>query len=154
MKNRKLYFFTSLGITLISLALLLSGSSLLTLGLDTADTIPLGTFTTWAGLMALPATLYFWVKELRDPSGKWYAFLSGVLRLSLLLAILWAPVSYLLAGNMSFSFSSAVEGFRGSPQAYVWFMRFTNGIVYGALLVLSLYCVTLLWERLTKKIKR
>lgn len=153
MKNRKLYLFAALFVILISMGLLVSGSPLLTLGLDEADTVPLGTFTTWAGLIALPVAVYFSVKVLREPSGKWYGFLSGFLKFIALLAVLWVPISYLLAGNMSFSFSSANDGFRGSPLAYVWFKRFTLGIVYGALAALVFHWVTRLIMGMKSRLK-
>ena len=68
MNKSKFYFYSALLITIATLVLLYTGSSLLTLSLNSSNTIPLGTFITWAGIIALPMSIYWGVKELRTPT--------------------------------------------------------------------------------------
>ncbi|WP_019038496.1 hypothetical protein [Psychroflexus tropicus] len=75
------------------------------MALDQAETIPLGTFMSWFGMIALPPSIYWGVKEFRQPTRKVTKYLSVLLKVILILGILWVPISYVLAGNLSISFS-------------------------------------------------
>lgn len=105
MNRRKIWYFSSLIVTFSTIIFLVSGSSLMMIALDDANSIPLGTFITWAGMIALPLSVYWGIKELREPSEKLNRILSGFIKIIIILGILWVPISYLLAGNLSFSFS-------------------------------------------------
>lgn len=88
-------------------------------------------------MISMPLAIYTGVRKLRQARRRLYLFLAAVLKLTLLTAILWAPVCYLLAGNMPFSFSKK-EGFRGGQLAMRWFWRFSYaipGLSIGVLLI-------------------
>lgn len=132
--------------TLSTIIILVSGSSLLTMALDNSNRIPFGTLITWAGMVSLPLTVYWGVKKLRNPTTTLNKILSGFLKITITLGILWAPISYLLAGNLSFSFSEK-ETFQGGQTAMIWFWRLSYGIAIGAILTLVIYWISLLFKR-------
>ena len=146
MKNRKIYFYSALFITLLVVILLITGSSILNIGLDSNDTIPLGTFITWLGMIALPLTVYWGTKNLRTPNNQFNNILGIALKIILVLGILWVPISYLLAGNLAFSFSEKVT-FQGGQAAMRWFWRLSYGIGIGSLSVLIIYWISLLFKK-------
>lgn len=146
MNRRKIYFYSALILTLSTIILLLIGSSLLTLALDRDKSIPLGTLITWTGMISLPLTIYWGIKEMRKPSGKFNKFLSGFLKIIIISGMLWAPISYLLAGNLSFSFSEK-ETFQGGQTAMRWFWILSYGIGIGAILTLIVFSISLLFRK-------
>ena len=146
MNKRKIYFYSALILTLSVMILLVTGSSLLTMGLDSDKSIPFGTLITWTGMISLPFTIYWGIKELRKPSSKLNRILSGFLKTIIVLGILWVPISYLLAGNLSFSFSEK-ETFQGGQDAMRWFWRLSYGIGIGAILIITTYWISLLFKK-------
>lgn len=128
------------------MALLISGSSLLNTRLDSNNFIPIGTLTTWIGMICLPLSVYWGIQEMRRPSRKETKILSLILRIIIVLGVLWVPISYGLAGNLSFSFSEKVT-FQGGQAAMRWFWRLSYGIGIGTLLILLAYWVSLLFGR-------
>ena len=146
MNKRKIYFYCALILTLSVIILLITGSSLLKIALNSEPTIPFGTLTTWTGMISLPLTIYWGIKELRKPSSKLSRILSGVLKIIIVLGILWVPISYLLAGNLSFSFSEK-ETFQGGQDAMKWFWRLSYAIGISAILTLIAYWVSLLFNK-------
>lgn len=130
---------------------MVTGSSLLTIALDYNESIPLGTLLTWAGIISLPLTIYWGSKELRKPSGKSNIILSGILKIVIIFGILWLPISYLLAGNLSFTFSEK-ESFQVGQLAMRWFWLLSYGIGIGAILTLIIYWISLLFKK--KKVER
>lgn len=126
--------------------LLVTGSSLLTIALDDKKLIPFGTLITWAGMISLPLTIYWGIKELRKPTIKLNKILAGFLKLIIILGILWVPISFLLAGNLSFSFSEK-ESFQGGQVAMKWFWRLSYGIGIGAILTISTFWISLLFKK-------
>ena len=145
MNKQKIWFFSSLTLTLSAIILLVTSASLLTLSLNKNNTIPLGTFITWIGLISLPLTIYWSVKELRKPTTKLNSILSGSLKTIIVLGILWTPLSYLLAGNFSFVFSEK-ETFQGGQTAMKLFWRLSYGIVIGSILSILSYWISLLFK--------
>lgn len=141
-------FHISLAITLLVAALLITGSPLLLIGLDAADTIPSGTFITWLGLVSLPLTMLWGFKTLQQPTNSFTRTLATLLKISIALSVLWVPVSYLLAGNISFNFSEKAT-FQGGFTAMQWFWRYTYGIVIFPLVLL----MTLGLHAVAKKIR-
>lgn len=146
MNRRKIYFFTSLSVTFFTIFLLITGSSVLTIGLGPSNSVPLGNFITWAGMISLPFTIYWGVRNLRHPNGIFNSFLARLLKIILILAILWAPISYLLAGNLNFSFSEK-ETFQGSQTAMKWFWGLSYGIGIGAISTVLIYWTSLLFKK-------
>jgi bacteriorhodopsin len=146
MNKRKIYFFSALILTIGVIILLVTGSSLLTIALNSDETIPFGTLITWTGMISLPLTIYWGIKELRKPSRKLNRILSVFLKIIIVLGILWVPISYLLAGNLSSSFSEK-ETFQGGQDAMRWFWRLSYGIGIGAILTISTYWISLLFKK-------
>ena len=146
MNKRKTYFYTALILTLSVIILLVTGSSLLTMSLSSDQSIPLGTFITWAGMVSLPLTIYWSVKELRNPTKKINIILSAFLKIIIAFGILWVPIAYLLSGNLSFTFSEK-ETFQGGQAAMRWFWRLSYGIGVGSLLTIITYWISLLFRK-------
>ena len=146
MNRIQIYFYSALILTLITIILLITGSSLLTMALGSNKSIPFGTLITWVGMISLPLTIYWGIKELRKPSGKLNKILSRFLKIIIILGILWVPISYLLAGNLSFSFSEN-ETFQGGQTAMKWFWRLSYGIGIGSILIISIYWISLLFKK-------
>jgi len=146
MNKRGVFFYSALILTLLVILLLVTGSSLLTIAVDRDKSIPLGTFITWTGMISLPVTIYWGIKNLRQPSIKLDRILSGLLKSIILLGILWVPISYLLAGNLSFSFSEK-ETFQGGQDAMRWFWRLSYGIGIGAVFILFVYWISLKFRK-------
>ena len=151
MNRRKTYFLSALILTLSAVILLITGSPLLTIALDSDKSIPFGTLITWTGMISLPLTIYWEIKDLRKPSGKLNKILSIFLKIIIILGILWVPISYLLAGNLSFSFSEK-ETFQGGQIPMKWFWRLSYGIGIGAILTLITYWISLLSKKKNKTV--
>lgn len=147
--KRKVWFYVSIFVVVSALYLLVSGSSILTIALDKNNSVPLGTFITWIGLISFPLMIFFGVKELRQPTNMFTKILGIFLKSMLILALLWLPISYLLAGNISFNFSEN-DSFQGGQLAMRWFWRLSYGIVIGSILILLIFLLV----RLFKFIKR
>lgn len=97
-------------------------------------------------MTCLPLTIYWGIKPLRQPANQFYKFLAAALKIIIVLGILWVPISYLLAGNMAFSFSEK-ETFQGGQVAMRWFWRLSYGIGIGSLTVLCIYWISLLFKK-------
>ncbi len=139
MDKTNLFFLLSLAVFLVSLFLLASASPLLNYALGDNDTVPLGSFITWAGLIALPMSLYWGSLKFRKPEGSFYKVLSLCLKITIVLAILWLPISYALAGNMNFNFGQSTS-FQGGQTAMkiFWFVSFAIPSVTLVLCLLHL----------------
>lgn len=139
MKKRKIWLVSIVLIFILASYLLITGSPILTISLSENPYFPLGNLTTWLGMIALPLTFYFGIKRLREPQTKTERYFTLVLKVFIGLAILWVPISYLLAGNLSNSFSNT-PGFQGGQSAMRLFWMNTYitvaaplllGIIYG-----------------------
>lgn len=130
MKHRKIWFIISIIITVISLFLLITGSSLLTVVLIDTIQLPLGTITTWLGFIGISSSIYLSNKELRKPSNWIIQLLNFQLKLSLFLSFCWIIISYILAGNLSFSFSEKAT-FQGGQLAMrvFWILNYALVII-------------------------
>ena len=145
MTKRKVLFLIYLILTLTVITLLVTGSSLLTIPLDNANTIPLGTFITWAGIVSFPMSIYWGVRELRWPTKRLNHFLAIFLKLIILIAILWVPLSYLLAGNIAFTFSEKAS-FQGGQSAMKWFWFLSYGVGIAPFMTILVYWISLLFK--------
>jgi hypothetical protein len=146
MNKRSIWFYGSLVVLILTIILLVSGSSILTIPLDKNNSIPLGTFITWAGIISFPTAVYTGIKDLRSPLGAFYKYLSYILKGLLILAILWVPICYLLAGNISFSFAEK-ESFQGGQLAMKWFWRLSYGIGIGSMAIVIIHWVLILVKK-------
>ena len=142
-------YFLILIIVIVSF-LLYSGSSILTVGLDQNNTIPSGTFITWAGIISLPIAIILGVKNLRHPKGSAYKFLGILLRITVFLAVLWVPVSYFLSGNLGFNFTGK-DTFRGGQLGMKWFWYYSYGIVILPIFIWIIHCFLSLFRWVRNK---
>ena len=145
--------WSALVVFIIAIGLLVTGSSILTIALDSEGKIPLGNLITWAGMIALPLAVYWGSNSLRNPQGRWPLILSILLKIALVMALLWVPISFFLSGNFNFSFSNRPE-FRGGQTAMKMFWAYSYGVA-----VLSILPILLLWlslgiDRIIKKYHR
>ncbi len=145
-KRSNVRFYFALIVTLGVAALLVTGSSLLTMALDKGNSIPAGTLITWVGMISLPLTVYWGISDLRHPVKALHRILAVILKVIVVLGILWVPISYLLAGNLSFSFTERTE-FQGGQLAMRIFWYLSYGIGIGTLLVLGIYWLSRLVRR-------
>ncbi|NER10782.1 hypothetical protein SAMN06265375_102237 [Muriicola jejuensis] len=143
---RKTYFFLSFGVFLLCLYLLFSASPALEYPLGKNDTIPLGSFITWAGLIALPMSFYWGSVKFRTPEGTLYNVLSTCLKVTIFLALLWLPISYGLAGNMNFNFGQE-PSFQGGQTAMKLFWGITYSLVLSSLILFILHIVLCFFRR-------
>ena len=146
MKNRKLWFIVPMIVFLTASILLISGSSVLTLSLSQKANIPLGTFITWFGIIALPLTLFCGAHKLREPSDSMDIFLAYVLKGFIVLALLWVPICYLLAGNISFTFTEKAE-FQGGQLAMRLFWYFSYFVASGPIILFLIYGIASAFNR-------
>lgn len=145
MKKRKIWFFGFLIITIFVFVILGSGSPLLTIALGDTG-IPAGNLFTWAGMIALPLSIYMGARELRSPTSKLNAVLSAILKVVLILAVFWMPISFLLAGNLSFIFSER-DSFQGGQTAMKLFWLLSYGIGIAAISVLLMYWIIKIFRK-------
>lgn len=139
---RKLLLLLSILIFLGSLALILSGSWLLVQPLFFAKSVPLGTITTWAGIIALPCMIFYAIRGFHPPSGEFMKVFRMINIIIIFLSFCWGIASYFLAGNWGFNFSGDAEGFSGGVRAYHVFQQFTIfllvlPIVYALIFIFS-----------------
>lgn len=123
--KRKLILILSILIFSSSLILLVSGSWLLVHPLFFAKNIPVGTITTWAGIIAMPCIIFYAIKGFHPPSGEFMKVFRSINLIIIFIAACWGIVSYFLSGNWSFNFNGLAEGFIGSDRAYLIFQQFT-----------------------------
>jgi len=145
-KKQRLFVFTSLFIFFLSAYLLLTGSPYLNKALGKNDTIPLGSFITWAIMISLPLALYWGSSRFRTPQGNAYKVLSLFLKILIVLGILWLPLSYFLAGNMNFNFSE-VDSFQGGQLAMKIFWVISPGIPLTTLLVFLIHLLLVVFRK-------
>jgi hypothetical protein len=146
MNKQQIGFFSSLIIILIVVILLITGSPILTVPLYKGSSIPLGTFITWSGLVSLPLCIFWGINNLRNPKNDFNKYLGLTLKVLLLTALLWVPISYLLAGNLSFSFTEK-DTFQGGQLAMTWFWRISYATAIGPILLLIIYWISLLSKK-------
>jgi len=127
--KRKIFLSVSILVFLGSLLMIINSSWLLTHPIFFYKEMPLGTLTTWAGLISMPCILYYGIPAFHPPRSEFTNVFRLINLFIILAAISWGTLSYYLAGNWSFSFGSNIEGFRGSVAAYDVFVLFTLMIV-------------------------
>jgi hypothetical protein len=149
MHRRKVLFYCSLSVALSAIFLLATGSSLLTLPIGKQVVVPLGNLITWAGIIALPLSAYWGIGALRTPTKRLNSILGGALKALIILAICWFPISFLLAGNLSFNFAG-IPSFQGGPIAMRLFWVLSYGLALGTILIISIYWVLQLLQQVKK----
>ena len=150
MNKRTIGLIVSLITFGLSLYLLITGSSVLMLSLSDSSNIPLGTFTTWLGMIALPFIFYFSIVRLREPESKTDRVFALLLKILIFLAVLWIPISYLLAGNMSNTFTEKAE-FQGGQLAMKIFWFNSYFTVAAPIVLAMVFGVVSLFRKRFKK---
>lgn len=143
--NRKLIFLVSLAIVIVVSILLITGASVLTESTFGDAHIPAGTWMTWAGIIALPTAILKGNNSLSSPSSRIEKSLSYILKVLILIGIFWVPICYLLAGNMSFSFTEKAE-FRGGQTAMRIFWYFNYAMAGLPVAVFLVYKIRMLFS--------
>ena len=145
-------FLISLIILIICTYLLASGSDILGKSLIKGQNLPVGTLVAWAGLVSLPLTFYAGMSKVKRTFTSARKIFRYAIMVFVILAALWGPVSYLLAGNWSFTFEQQA-GFRGSIKASGYFWKYTIIIVVLTLVFMLFYFLYMLTEKQREKIK-
>jgi len=138
MHKRKYILIVSLLILIISAVLLITGSSVLMVAVVENPYLPLGNIIAWAGIMALPSAIYFGIGSLNKPILVFEKIIKYILITIIILAVLWAPISYWLAGNFAFTFTAQPD-FRGSDSASKLFWYFNYCIVVTPIICLVIF---------------
>lgn len=138
-------------VLLTSVILLVTGSNLLTIPLLNEPPLPLGTLSTWAGIIVLPSIIFYSIRGFHPPRGEFMKVFRTINIIIIYLSSCWGFVSYFLAGNWSFSFSGHAEGFTGSDRAYLVFQQYT---VFSIVLPLVFLIIFLASSILQSKFSR
>lgn len=142
MKKNSILFFLFLVIFLAAAILLISGSSVL---LYSINEVPAGTPITWLGLFSLAAMIYLGIQNLQNPTSNIYQVLNWILRANILLAVLWVPICYFLAGNVSFNFSEKAT-FQGGQLAMRIFWIYTFSLIVLPILILFFHLIIRIFQ--------
>ena len=150
MKKRTVYFLIALCIFLASLGCLISGGEFLVKKLIPGIPIPFGTFSTWAGIVALSLIFIFGNSGLKRSENKVYKLIRIGFKVCFILAVLWGFVSYFLAGNWYFNFSIS-DTFQGSTSAYEYFRNYTLIVVILPFIIAIIYALHSLQRRIVRR---
>lgn len=124
------------------LALLISGSPLLLKPTPGIAALPWGNLLVWVALLVWVVFLWALFLPLKPNSGPYLKRLAQVRNWSGLMAVLWFPVTALLAGNLRLSFSR--ESAFGDPDLASGLSVFLTMLVLLAPLV---GCMLMVWTR-------
>jgi len=133
-------FILSFLVFVVALFLLGSGSDWLLQPIFKGVEFPLGTMIAWAGIIALPLTLFFGSKSISHPTNSVEKIVHKTFKFLIILGCLWGFMSYWLAGNWSFNFFDQ-DKFRGSSQAFEYFKIMTVVLVLLPLVVGFFYAI-------------
>jgi small-conductance mechanosensitive channel len=98
----------------------------------------------------LPLSIVVGIKILRKPISPVYLFYHRAFLLLALFASFWGLVSYVLAGNWTFSFSNT-DRFKGSEQAFSVFRYYTAIIISLTIFLLIVFGIHHLIIKTKKK---
>lgn len=142
--NRLLAIGISLFVVLISGYLLIRSSPVLTMTIDPAGRLPWGTVITWLGFIAFSCLLFYTSNKLYAPEHKIDRVFSWSMKVLIMAAVCWVPISYGLAGNLSFSFGEK-STFQGGQLAMKLFWGYCYTLVLAPLAVLIMHKVVLVF---------
>lgn len=91
-------------------------------------------------------TFYYGFNGLNKPQNKIEKILSITLKIFLIFSILWLPISYMLAGNISFNFTETTS-FQGGQTAMKYFWIFCYILLIAPLLISSIHSILKLFKR-------
>jgi len=138
MRFRNTVFVIASAVLIVASVLLVRESPLLARSFLGLTALPVGTLVAWAGLVALSLSVYAGLGGLQPRDNLFVAVLAFSLKLLIFGALVWAPVSYWLAGNFAFEFVGN-EGFRGSAAAFFVFLYYSSTLVVAPPLIALLY---------------
>ena len=118
--------------------MLLEGLPILTEPVIEGYGLPFGTLITWVGITMFPLSILMGIRFIRKPTSEVYRFYKRVLFVFTLLGVAWGGISYLLAGNWTYTFSND-ETFRGSERAFDLFLIYTALVISLTLLTLVIF---------------
>lgn len=137
---RSLLRILPLLLLIFSCILLLEGSHLLNQPLYEGSELPAGTFAAWLGISMLPLSILLGIRYVRKPISTAYRFYNRAFTAFTLLGALWGFVSYLLAGNWTYTFSGNGD-FRGSEAAFNIFVGYSAILVVLSLLTFITFLI-------------
>ena len=100
--------------------------------------LPFGTLIAWVGITMFPLSILMGIRFIRKPTSEVYRFYKRVLFVFTLLGVAWGGITYLLAGNWTYTFSND-ETFRGSERAFDLFLIYTALVISITLLTLVIF---------------
>ena len=118
--------------------LLLEGSPFLTEPVIEGMSLPFGTFIAWVGISMFPFSILIGIRLIRKPTSGVYRFYKRAFFVLTMLGVAWGGITYLLAGNLNYTFSNA-ETFEGSARAFNIFLIYTFFIISITLLTFILF---------------
>lgn len=136
--RRKMIFATSVLLLMAAGTLLLTNAALLYEPLLREPFFPAGTLVAWAGIIALPTSIYFGLKRIRRPGSRISRTFSSLLKFIIVLCWLWGPIGYLFSGSFSFVFEDE-NSFPGGILTAEYFWIFTFFVVLLPLIFLVTY---------------
>lgn len=134
---------------LVLLAVILLRPSLLVYPMYKQPFIPLGNLLFALAFIAFPIFLNAASSGFTLKHQKAARFIQKGFRLAVLLAVLWWPLSYLLAGNFANNFRGQ-EAFIGSERAARWFWALSYTVVFLPLGLWLGRMLLILWGRFTR----
>lgn len=139
MKYRKIYFYVSLSLFVCGLILLFIFPSVLLIPFNNEN--PIGNILLWPMVVAYPMSIFFGFKSLLNPKNEIEIVFSRIIKSLILLCLLWMPINYLIAGNLSFNFNGTYYVFaKISKQDIFWdYNYFIAGAPFSFLVLYSLY---------------
>ena len=118
--------------------LLLGGFPILSEPVIEGKGLPFGTLIAWLGISMLPLSILVGIRLIRKPTSKVYRFYNRAFWILTLLGLAWGGISYLLAGNWTYTFSNG-ETFRGSERAFNIFLIYTSFVISITLLTFVIF---------------
>jgi uncharacterized membrane protein YesL len=85
-----------------------------------------------------PLSILMGIRFIRNPTSEVYHFYKRVFFVFTLLGVAWGGISYLLAGNWTYTFSND-ETFRGSERAFNIFLIYTAVVISMTLLTFLIF---------------
>jgi len=118
--------------------LLLEGLPILTEPVIEGKGLPFGTLIAWLGISMLPLSILIGIRLIRKPTSQAYRFYKQAFMVFTMLGAAWGAVSYLLAGNWTYTFSNS-DTFRGSERAFNIFLIYTAFVISITLLTFVIF---------------
>lgn len=118
--------------------LLLEGLPILTEPVIEGYGLPFGTLIAWVGITMFPLSILMGIRLIRKPVSAVYLFYKRLFFVFTLLGVAWGGISYLLAGNWTYTFPND-QGFRGSERAFNIFLIYTALVISITLLIFVIF---------------